>query len=109
MASPIFVVVEENSENEDKPIQVYPNAYTTFELAVKAVKTEHEELDQEANKEALESFDSKKGYNYIYIEKGIHIKIYQLPIISNSSSGGGKNTKHRRKLKKGKTRRFRKN
>ena len=77
----IYVVVE----NGDP----YPVAYITYNEAVDAVKLKHKEtLDEdlkyfEEYGESCHEVDvpeSRDGPSYLYIEKGISIYIYKLPI-----------------------------
>ena len=67
----------------------YPVAYTTYEQAVAAVKLKHKEtLDEDLK--YLEEYgeschevdvpEAKNGPTYLYIEKGISIYIYKLPV-----------------------------
>ena len=74
----------------------YPNAYKTYMSAVFAVKEKHKEYLEEQLKslECLECLthienilsdinvpeNVESGKTYLYIEKGIHIFIYKLPI-----------------------------
>jgi len=78
----VYVVVE----NGDP----YLCAYRTYDQAVAAVKTKHKEtLDEdllyfEEYGESCHEVDvpeSKSGESYLYIEKGISIYIYKLPIL----------------------------
>lgn len=77
----VYIVVE----NEEP----YPVAYTTYSQAVEAVKLKHKEtLDEDLK--YLEEYgeschevnvpEAEKGASHLYIEKGIHIYIYKLPI-----------------------------
>lgn len=81
-----FYVVVENGE-------AYPNAYKTYESAVKAVKAKHKEYIEEIIKELryLEEIESTladinvkentvSGTTLLYIEKGINIYIHKLPV-----------------------------
>lgn len=78
----IYIVVE----NGDP----YPAAYKTYSQAVDAVKAKHKEtLDEDlqyTNEYGIHSVnvidvpENKEGIMYLYIEKGISIYIYKLPI-----------------------------
>lgn len=78
----LYVVVENGV--------IYPNIYTTYALAVDAVKTKHkEELDRAKQEEVELGLDSANtidvaenpsGQTYLYIEKGTHIIVSKLPI-----------------------------
>jgi len=69
---------------------VYPNIYTTYALAVDAVKTKHKimldyakEIELEEDLDPVNEVDvdeNPSGETYLYIEKGIHIIISKLPI-----------------------------
>jgi len=78
----VYIVVE----NGDP----YPIAYKKYDEAVLAVKLKHKEtLDEdlkyhEKYGESCHEVDvpeSKSGISYLYIEKGISIYIYKLPIV----------------------------
>ena len=78
----IYIVVE----NGDP----YPIAYKKYDEAVAAVKLKHKEtLDEdlkyyEEYGESCHEVDvpeSNSGISYLYIEKGISIYIYKLPIV----------------------------
>lgn len=82
MSEFVYVVVE----NGDP----YLLAYKTYDQAVAAVKLKHKEtLDEDLK--YMEEFgetchmvdvpESKSGESYLYIEKGISIYIYKLPIV----------------------------
>ena len=67
----------------------YENVYSTFASAVDKVKEKYQETIDEQRKEAEgESICSEidipedllSGKTYLYVEKGIHIYIYRLPI-----------------------------
>ena len=79
----VYVIVE-NGES-------YPNVYTTYVSAVKAVNDKHRD---ELNNQILEIPDEKEdilrkvnppedisGQTYLYVEKGINITIYKLRIL----------------------------
>jgi hypothetical protein len=77
-----FYVVIENGEP-------YKNVYTSFNSAVVAVKEKHaEEVAEQirvSNGDVICSEinvpeDILTGNTYLYVEKGIHIYIYKLPI-----------------------------
>lgn len=78
----IYIVVE----NGDP----YLSAYTTYDKAVNAVKEKHKETLEEDLKwvgvEGMQSVnvidvpENKTGPTELYIEKGISIYIYKLPI-----------------------------
>jgi hypothetical protein len=80
-----FYVIIENEEP-------YPIAYGSFESAVAVVKTKHKEtIDaqlREANGEyeicsELDVPENKiTGKTELYVEKGIHIHIYKLPVLA---------------------------
>jgi hypothetical protein len=85
MVDHIYIVVE----NGD----AYPDAYRSYASAVNAVKTKHKETleDQIREVQCLDSIESilsdinvpeniEKGLTNLYIEKGINILIYKLPI-----------------------------
>ena len=70
----------------------YPVAYGSFESAVAVVKAKHKETIDEQLKEAAGGYDicsdlnvpedKVTGKTYLYVEKGIHIYIYKLPILA---------------------------
>jgi len=75
----VYVVIE----NGDP----YPVAFKSYEAAVVVVKDRHREMIEELVSEGwdLDSNidvpeDVKSGNTYLYIEKGIHIYIYKLPV-----------------------------
>lgn len=83
----VYIIIE-NGES-------YPNAYTTYLGAVSAVKEKHKEyLEEQINSlESLADVENmlldinvpenvESGKSYLYIEKGIHILIYKLPIMN---------------------------
>jgi len=85
MLDEIYIVVE----NGD----AYPDAYKSYASALNAVKAKHRETleDQIREVQWLESVESilsdvnvpeniEKGLTHLYIEKGINITIYKLPI-----------------------------
>jgi len=76
----------------------YPLAYSTYKQAVTAVKTKHkEQLDEDEKSlklpenQGLQSCneidvpESKERITRLYIEKGIHIEINRLPVITNNT------------------------
>ena len=78
----VYIVVE----NGDP----YPIAYKNYDEAVAAVKLKHKEtLDEDLK--YLEEYgeschevdvpESNSGISYLYIEKGISIYIYKLPVM----------------------------
>ena len=83
----IYTVVE----NGD----AYPFAFTTYKQAVNEVKRKHKETldeDERSNeKERMQSCneidvpEAKERITRLYIEKGIHIEIHRLPVITNNT------------------------
>jgi hypothetical protein len=86
----IYTVVE----NGD----AYPLAYSTYKQAVNEVKRKHkEQLDEDEKSlklpenQGLQSCneidvpESKERITRLYIEKGIHIEIHRLPVITNNT------------------------
>jgi len=83
----IYTVVE----NGD----AYPFAFTTYKQAVNEVKRKHKETldeDERSNeKEGMQSCneidvpEAKERITRLYIEKGIHIEIHRLPVITNNT------------------------
>jgi hypothetical protein len=73
----------------------YPLAFTTYKQAVDAVKRKHKETldeDERSNeKERMQSCneidvpEAKERITRLYIEKGIHIEIHRLPVITNNA------------------------
>ena len=73
----------------------YPLAFTTYKQAVNEVKRKHKETldeDERSNeKEGMQSCneidvpEAKERITRLYIEKGIHIEIHRLPIITNTN------------------------
>ena len=76
----------------------YPLAYATYKQAVNAVKTKHKEaLDEDEERSKLPENqgevscneidvpESKERITRLYIEKGIHIEIHRLHVITNTS------------------------
>jgi len=79
----VYVIIE----NGDP----YPIAYTSFDSAVAVVKAKHkEEIDRQLEEAQgypicsdLDTPENKvTGTTYLYVEKGINIYIYKLPILS---------------------------
>jgi hypothetical protein len=78
----IYVVVDNG--------EAYPAAYSTYVLAVNAIKTMYREvLDAETEEYAktgckpasnVDSPEGAKGVTSLYVEKGNHIIIYKLPV-----------------------------
>jgi len=76
----VYVIIENG-----KP---YRMVYQTFESAVAVVKAKHKETIDEQIKEAegypicseLDVPENKMGKTELYVERGIHIIIYKLPI-----------------------------
>jgi len=73
----------------------YPFAFTTYKQAVNEVKRKHKEtLDEdkrsnenqgEVSCNEIDVPEAKERITRLYIEKGIHIEIHRLPIITNTS------------------------
>ena len=73
----------------------YPFAFTTYKQAVDAVKRKHKEtLDEdkrsnenqdEVSCNEIDVPEAKERITRLYIEKGIHIEIHRLPIITNTN------------------------
>ena len=79
----VYVIIENG--------EPYKVAYGSFESAVAVVKSTHKEEIERQNAEAnghpicshLDTPENKvTGSTYLYVEKGIHIYIYKLPILS---------------------------
>jgi hypothetical protein len=78
----IYIVVE----NGDP----YPSSYKTYDLAIVAVVDKWNEEVQRQKDEAegynicseILMNEDASGKTYSYIEKGIHIYVYKLPVIS---------------------------
>jgi len=68
----VYIVVESGTP--------YSRAFSSYNAAVTAVKENHAEELAEPNE--CNSVDEPEGenYTYLYIEKGIHIYIYRLPV-----------------------------
>ena len=77
----VYVVIE----NGDP----YPNVYTSFTSAVATVKVKYKEVAEELSEEdgsicsELDVPENASGKTYLYIEKGIHIYIFKLPVLEN--------------------------
>jgi hypothetical protein len=80
----VYVIIE----NGDP----YNVVYQTFESAVAVVKANHKETIDDQLKEADGQYDicsdlnvpedKVTGKTYLYVEKGINIYIYKLPVLS---------------------------
>ena len=79
--SPVYVVIENG--------EPYENVYTSFASAADAVKEKHAEEIAEQVRESQGypicsdidvPEDTVTGKTYLYVEKGIHIYIYKLPV-----------------------------
>jgi len=59
----------------------YSRCFSTYAAAVAAVKENHADILAKEND--CNSVDEPEGenYTYLYIEKGIHIYIYRLPVM----------------------------
>lgn len=79
----VYVIIE----NGDP----YNVVYQTFESAVAVVKAKHKDTIDEQLREA-DGYpicsdlnvpeDKVTGNTYLYVEKGIHIRIYKLPVLT---------------------------
>lgn len=84
----VYVVVENG--------EAYPSAYTAYESAVKAVNVTHQdELNRQIDEipdcqdEILSRVNPEEdpsGKTFLYIEKGIYIYIYRLPVAKKPDS-----------------------
>lgn len=74
----------------------YPLAFTTYKQAVNAVKAKHKKMldeDKERSNEnqgevscnEIDVPEAKERITRLYIEKGIHIEIHRLHVITNTS------------------------
>ena len=82
--SAVYIVIENG--------EPYPNAYGSFVSACAAANEKHKETIQAQLKEANGEYDicsemdvpenKITGETYLYVEKGIHIHIYKLPVLS---------------------------
>lgn len=79
----VYVIIENG--------EPYLIAYDSFESAVAIVKAKHKETTDEQLREAdgydicsdLDLPEDKvTGKTYLYVEKGIHIYIYKLPVLA---------------------------
>ena len=65
----------------------YPIAYTSFSSAIAVVKEKYKEIVEEIKDDdgsicsEIDVPESNTGKTYLYIEKGIHIYIYKLPVL----------------------------
>jgi hypothetical protein len=100
MAS-VYVVIE----NGDP----YPEVYKTYNEAASAAKMKYKEMidnninEMKGHPESIQSIidnievpENKDGTTYLYVEKGIHIYIYKLPI---KASGGSRSSRNSRSSK----------
>lgn len=79
----IYIIVENGI--------AYNKAFSTYDLALNAVKFNHKKILEEQEKECIECeltncsivdlVENKSGKTDLYIEKQIYITIYKLPII----------------------------
>lgn len=77
----VYVIVE----NGDP----YPIAHASFASAVHAVHEKYKEIVEEEKMAAdgglisseIDVPENKTGKTYLYVEKGIHIYIYKLPVL----------------------------
>lgn len=82
--SAVYIVIENG--------EPYPNAYDSFALASAAVEAKHQETIDMQLREADGEYDicseldvpenKVTGKTFLYVEKGIHITIYKMPILS---------------------------
>jgi len=78
--SSVYVVIENG--------EPYENVYTSFASATAAVKERHAEEIAEQSRESngyyicseIDVPEAVTGTTYLYVEKGVHIYIYKLPI-----------------------------
>jgi len=76
----VYVIIENG--------EPYSNVYQTFEYAVAVVKAKHKETIDDQLREAegypicsdLDVPENKVGKTELYVEKGINIIIYKLPL-----------------------------
>jgi len=71
----VYVVIENG--------EPYENVYTSFDSAESAVKEKYADQISNDSPDCSEidvSEDILTGKTYLYLEKGIHIYIYKLPI-----------------------------
>ena len=80
----VFVILEHETENSPELPTMFPQAYTTFELAKDAIKSKHlnqnDSEEQTTSQNALTKLKQKNPYSYFYVEKGVHIYIWKLPV-----------------------------
>jgi hypothetical protein len=69
----VYIIVESGTP--------YSRAFCTYDAAVAAVKENHADLLAEPNDSNAVDEPEGENYTYLYIEKGIHIYIYRLPVI----------------------------
>jgi hypothetical protein len=91
----VYIVIENG--------EAYPNAYTTYAAAVRAVNDKHQlELNRqvEENPESRNEIlgyvnpsENASGTTSLYIEKGIHILVQRLPVVRMA---GGKRSRSSR-------------
>ena len=105
----VFVILEHDTENSPELPTMFPQAYTTFELAKDAIKSKHQHdlEEQTTSQDALTELKQKNPYSYFYVEKGIHIYIWKLPV-TNQIGGKKSQQKTNKKTNKGKTRKIKK-
>ena len=79
----VYIVIENGTP--------YPIAYTSYATAVAVVQEKHKDILDEEREQAnglpicseVDSPENKlTGTTELYVEKGIHIYIYKLPILS---------------------------
>jgi hypothetical protein len=59
----------------------YSRAFPTYYAAVDAIKENHAEvLADESVEHEVHNVPEGENYTYLYIEKGIHIYVYKLPV-----------------------------
>lgn len=69
----IYIIVENGVS--------YKTAYFSYNLAVNAVKLKYDDWDKNPINEIDVPENKSDGITELYIEKGIYITIYKLPII----------------------------
>jgi len=71
---PVYIVIQNG--------EPYPNAYESYKNAVEHVKLRNSEILKEMNEcNDIDVVENSSGKTYLYIEKGINIYIYKLPVI----------------------------
>lgn len=76
----VYVVIENGNP--------YESVYTSFASAALAVKEKYaEEIDEQRREDGaicsdIDVPEDISGKTYLYVEKGIHIYIYKLPLVS---------------------------